>query len=180
MTNEMRKLMEAVDQLNEGWDPSAIAKAIYDEINDDWENPVKDAFKDSSEPYRAAIYKYGQLSGLFNPETLDGSEIYHEIVDALEDMFFEDNVKPSDIKKANIGEDDEQLLGFGSNDEDDVKEVDDSVRGQLARLSDAAKGMNLHKASEYIDHVLTYDYDSLDKFDVPMMLRRQAEGKDYE
>lgn len=75
-------------------------------------------------------------------------------------------------------DDEETMSVFGPKDEE--KETDDSVRGQLARLSDAAKGMGLNKASDYIDHVLTYDYDSLDKFDTPMFLRRQAEGKDYE
>ena len=104
--NDMRKLMEAIQQLNESWDPGAIADAIYKEITDDWENPVKTAFSnpDEPEPYRAAIYTYGKLSGLYNPESLDGSEIYHSIVDSIEDRFWE-NVTGDDIKRAQMGED---------------------------------------------------------------------------
>ena len=83
--NEMRKLMEAIEQINEGWDVHGIAQAIYDEIRDP-QSPVNKAWEESNEPYRAAIYTYGQLSRLFNPEAIDGSEIYHKIVDELEEL----------------------------------------------------------------------------------------------
>ena len=79
----MRKLMEAVGQINESWDPKGLASVIYDEIRDVG-SPVRKAFDDSNEPYRASIYKYGELSSLYNPESLDGSALYHEIVDELE------------------------------------------------------------------------------------------------
>ena len=75
--------MEAVERIDEGWDVKGIAKAIADEISDEG-SPIRKAFNSSNEPYRASIYKYGNLSGLYNPETLDGSEIYHKIVDELE------------------------------------------------------------------------------------------------
>jgi len=81
--NEMRKLMETVEQINEGWDVKGIAGIIFREIEDEF-SPVRRAFDSSSEPYRASIYSFGKESGLYNPETLDGSEIYHKLVDELE------------------------------------------------------------------------------------------------
>ena len=83
--NEMRKLMEAVGQINEGWDVRGIASAIYDEIRDP-ESQVGMVYNDEDEPepIRAAIYEYGYLTALYNPKTLDGSEIWHKIVDELE------------------------------------------------------------------------------------------------
>ena len=83
--NHMRKLMETIKQLNEGWDVNGISRAIYDEIRNP-QSPVSKAWHEANEPYRAAIYTYGRLSRLFDPDAIDGSEIYHAIVDALEEL----------------------------------------------------------------------------------------------
>ena len=79
----MRKLMEAVERIDEKWDAKGIAGVIYREIKDEF-SPVRKAFNSSNEPYRASIYSFGRHSGLYNPETLDGSENYHKLVDELE------------------------------------------------------------------------------------------------
>lgn len=71
----------------------------------------------------------------------------------------------------------------------DEREAPESVEAELAELIELAKVADLHKAAEYIEHVLKKDYDSLDYFDnkggfdpddpsLPMMLRRQAESKE--
>ena len=105
MSNDMRNLMESLAriQLEEGWEPDAIAQAIYDEFNTEG-SPLQQVAQDSPEPYRAMIYAYGNATGLYNPETLDGSEIYHAIVDGIEDRFWE-NVSSDDVKRAQLGED---------------------------------------------------------------------------
>jgi hypothetical protein len=108
--NDMRKLMEAVEQLTEGWDVEGIADVIYDEIRD-VNSPVRKAYDESNEPFRGAIYTYGQLSGLFNPEAIDGSEIYHKIVDRLEAKVAglqEDEDDDGDVPSRRVS--DEELL----------------------------------------------------------------------
>jgi len=81
--NEMRKLMESVEHLDESWDVKGIAGIIFGEMMDEF-SPVAKASQQSPEPFRAAIYEFGNRSGLYNPKTLDGSEIYHELVDEIE------------------------------------------------------------------------------------------------
>lgn len=88
--NEMRKLMESIRQINEGWDPKLIAGAIFDEAELEG-SPLKRAAENSPEPYRAMIYEFGNLTGMYNAEALDGSEIYHEIVDELERLSVEED-----------------------------------------------------------------------------------------
>ncbi len=97
--NEMRKLMEAIEQINEGWDVKGIAKAIHDEWSDEG-SPISRAAKESQEPFRAAVYEFGYSSRLFNPDTLDGSEIWHDIINELERLssgaIEEEDVHPSE------------------------------------------------------------------------------------
>ena len=107
--NDMRKLMETVEKLNEGWDPGAIADAIYDEFNTEG-SPLQKVAQESNEPYRAMIYAYADATGLFNARAIDGSEIWHSIVDSLEDRMWE-GVSGDDIKRAQLGED-ERTKGY--------------------------------------------------------------------
>lgn len=102
--NNMRKLMEAVtsNQINEGWDPGAIADAIYAEYNTEG-SPLQAAGNNSNEFYRAIIYAYADGTGLFNARAIDGSEIWHSIVSSLEDNFAQ-HVTADDYKRAEMGE----------------------------------------------------------------------------
>jgi len=84
--NEMRKLMEAIQQVNEGWDPEAIAQAIYDDVQEGG-SALELAAKESPEPYRAMVYEFGHLTGLYNAEAIDGSQIWVRIIDKLEELF---------------------------------------------------------------------------------------------
>ena len=80
--------METIEQINEGWDPKAVAEAIWLEYSGPPGSDQKTLFRlkidQSPEPYRAMIYNFGGLTGLYNAEELDGSEIYHAIIDELE------------------------------------------------------------------------------------------------
>ena len=101
---DMRKLMEAVNsQINEGWDPGAIADAIYDEYNTEG-SPLQAATVGSDNFYKDLIYAYADGTGLFNARAIDGSEIWHSIVDSLEDSFAQ-HVTADDYKRAEMGED---------------------------------------------------------------------------
>jgi len=137
--NDMRKLMEAVENIsavdlldeyqgqpiNEGWDPKAIAQAIHDDVEQGG-SALELAAQDSPEPYRAMIYEFGNLTGLYNAETLDGSEIWHKIVDELELLF------------AGPGYDDDTPLTGEEGAEDYVQEDDDippAVKGDASFLN---------------------------------------------
>ena len=101
---DMRKLMEAVNsQINEGWDPGAIADAIYAEYNTEG-SPLQAATTGSENFYKDLIYAYADGTGLFNARAIEGSEIWYSIIDSLEDNFWQ-NVTGDDIKRAQMGED---------------------------------------------------------------------------
>ena len=91
--------MEAVERINEGWDVRGIAGIINNELNDEF-SPVAKAAQQSQEPFRAAVYEFGYSSGLFNPDTLDGSEIWHDIISELDRLqstaIEEEDVHPSE------------------------------------------------------------------------------------
>ena len=123
--NEIRKLMETIEQINEGWDPKAVAEAIWLEYSGPPGSDQKTLFRlkidQSPEPYRAMIYNFGSLTGLYNAETLDGSEIYHAIVDELERL---DTLK-EDSEYGEPG-DEQYIRQYGS-----VKAEFDEVGGEV-------------------------------------------------
>jgi len=125
--NEMRKLMEAIQQINEGWDPEAIAQAIYDDVQEGG-SALELAAADSPEPYRAMVYEFGNLSGLYNAEALDGSEIWHRIIDKLEELFGEepDDGQPTDY---------EEMQDFMGGDDWDHGQYDESI-GEATEINE--------------------------------------------
>lgn len=127
--NEMRKLLEALERIevNEGWDPKLIAGAIFDEAELEG-SPLKKAADSSPEPIRAMIYEFGNLTGFYNPAALDGSEIYHEIVDELERLSVEE-----DEYHLPIEEDEYQFEAYDEEIDGQVEGNAESVLRELIR-----------------------------------------------
>ena len=153
----MRKLMEAVQQINEGWDPEGIAQAIYDDVQEGG-SALELAAKNSNEPYRAMVYEFGNLTGLYNAEALDGSEIWNRIIDKLEELFSSEEIEEDD------GDVETRLHSNNEFTQDVIKLCDE---GEEALMDE---GMNPQEQLEVLAQVLQ---------DISNMSRLHLSGRGY-
>lgn len=166
---DMRKLMEAVNsQINEGWDPGAIADAIYDEYTTEG-SPLQAATVGSENFYRDLIFAFADGTGLFNARAIEGSEIWHSIVDSIEDRFWQ-NVSSDDIKRAQMGED------------ADDGDVESKHRSDEEFYSDIRK--LIEEGFDIMANDFTEPYDKLDSLetilnDIDNMVLLRASGRPY-